>query len=223
MKSSSRTDLAATQCSLQGLYLILDPAFSTHRTLDDLVKMGLAAGVRIFQLRVKTSHTGEFFELAGRLASLIHQGGGCFIVNDRCDVALAAGADGVHLGQEDLSLADARAVLGPRLLVGVSTHNLEQAMEAEAGGANYIAYGPVFPTTSKANPDPVVGVEGLRQVCGRVQLPIVAIGGITAQNVRSVLAAGIDCVAVITAVLSAPDPAMAITDLVEIIGKPGSN
>jgi thiamine-phosphate pyrophosphorylase len=215
------SDPSARGHLFHGLYLILDPAFSTTRALEDVIMMGLAAGVRLFQLRVKTPDTGEFYQLASRLASVIHEGNACLIVNDRCDVALAAGADGVHLGQEDLPVADARAMAGTRLLIGVSTHTLEQAVEAEAGGADYIGYGPIFPTTSKTNPDTVVSLEGLREVRARVQLPIVAIGGITAQNVRGVLAAGVDCVAVISAVLSAPDPALAIADLVDIIGKPG--
>lgn len=215
------SDPSARQHLLHGLYLILDPAFSTNRALEDVVEIGLAGGVRVFQLRVKTPHTGEFYQLASRLAAAIRRGNGCLIVNDRVDVALAAGADGVHLGQEDLPLSDARAVAGSRLIIGISTHTLEQAVEAEAGGADYIGYGPIFPTASKPNPDAVVSLEGLREARRRVQLPIVAIGGITAQNIRGVLAAGIDCVAVISAVLSVPDPALAIADLVDIIGKRG--
>ena len=155
--------------------------------------------------------------MAAALCPLVKQGGGTFIVNDRCDVAVAVGADGVHLGQDDAPLADARGIVGPGKLIGISTHNLEQAIAAERGGADYIGFGPVFQTTTKEHPDPVVGVEGLREVRRSIRIPIVAIGGITAKNAADVRAAGADCCAVVSAVLSAPDPATAITELMQAI------
>jgi thiamine-phosphate pyrophosphorylase len=179
--------------------------------------MALAAKVRTFQLRMKTPETGAFYEMAAVLCPLVQGDGGTFIVNDRCDVALAVGADGIHLGQEDLPLADARAFLGREKLIGVSTHNLTQALEAEAGGADYLGFGPIFPTTTKENPEPVVGVVGLREVRARVRIPIVAIGGITARNAAEVMAAGADAVAVVSAVLAAADPSAAIVELVRAI------
>jgi thiamine-phosphate pyrophosphorylase len=179
--------------------------------------MALAAKVRTFQLRMKTPETRAFYEMAAALCPLVQGGGGTFIVNDRCDVALAVGADGVHLGQEDLPLADARPMLGREKRIGVSTHNLAQALEAEAGGADYIGFGPIFPTTTKENPDPVVGVAGLREVRARVRIPIVAIGGITARNAAEVMAAGADAVAVVSAILAAPDPQAAIAELVRAL------
>ena len=203
--------------SLRGLYLILDPAVVGRCSLADLAEMALAAGMRTIQLRMKTDRTGEFYDMAAALCPLVHAEGGIFIVNDRCDVALAVGADGVHLGQEDLPLADARAVLGPGKLIGISTHTLAQALEAEAGGADYIGFGPIFPTTTKAHPVPVVGVASLCEVRARVRTPIVAIGGITAKNIGEVLAAGADCAAVISAVLSAPDPSKAMIELISAI------
>jgi len=218
-----------------GLYLILDPAVAGLRlhppapdvpsrvsfpALAELVTTALTTGVRLFQLRMKTPHAGEFYDLAAQSCALVRAGGGTFIVNDRVDVAQAVGADGVHLGQEDLPLADARKIMGPDKLIGISTHNLKQAVEAEAGGADYIGFGPIFPTTTKEHPDPVVGLAGLREVRAKVRLPIVAIGGITTKNVREVVAAGADCVAVISAVLAAPDPGNAVAELVkEIEGK----
>ena len=198
-----------------GLYLILDPAVAGSRSLPDLVKTALTTGVRIFQLRMKTPHTGEFYDLAAKLCALVRAGGGTFLVNDRADVAQAVGADGVHLGQEDLPLADARAILGPDKLLGISTHTMKQALEADAGGADYIGFGPIFPTTTKAHPAPVVGIAGLREVRAKVRLPIVAIGGITTKNAREVVAAGADCCAVISAVLSAPDPQAALLELLK--------
>ena len=200
-----------------GLYLILDPAVAGSRSLPDLVKTALTTGVRIFQLRMKTPHTGEFYDLAAQLCALVRAGGGTFLVNDRADVAQAVGADGVHLGQEDLPLADARAILGPDKLLGISTHTMNQALEADAGGADYIGFGPIFPTTTKAHPAPVVGIAGLREVRAKVRLPIVGIGGITSKNVKEVVAAGADCCAVISAVLSAPDPQAALTELIKAI------
>jgi len=203
---------------LRGLYLILDPAVAGSRPLTSIVKTALDGGVRLFQLRMKTSETRKIYELAVVLCPLVRNGGGTFIVNDRCDVAAVVGADGVHLGQEDLPLADARAILGPGKLIGISTHNLAQATEAEAGGADYIGFGPIFPTATKENPDPVVGVAGLREVRVKVRIPIVAIGGITAKNAADVRAAGADCCAVVSAVLSAPDTQAAIAELVKAIG-----
>jgi len=179
--------------------------------------MALAAKVRTFQLRMKTPETGAFYEMASALCPLVQGDGGIFIVNDRCDVALAVGADGVHLGQEDLPLADARAFLGREKRIGVSTHNLTQALEAEAGGADYIGFGPIFPTTTKEKPDTVVGVAGLREVRARVRIPIVAIGGITPRNAAEVMTAGADAVAVVSAVLAAPDPQAALMELLKVV------
>ncbi len=203
---------------LSGLYLILDPSVAGTRSLSDLVKTALGAGVRLFQLRMKAPDTRTFHDMAAALCPLVQKGGGTFIVNDRCDVASAVGADGVHLGQEDLPLADARAILGPGKLIGISTHTLAQAVEAQAGGADYIGFGPVFPTATKEHPDPVVGVEGLREVRARLRIPIAAIGGINAQNAAAVRAAGADCVAAVSAVLAAPDPKSAIAELLKAVG-----
>ena len=203
--------------NLRGLYLILDPAVAGSRSLTGIVQTALGAGVRLFQLRMKILETQKLYEMAAVLCPLVQKGGGTFIVNDRVDVAKAIGADGVHLGQEDLPLADARAILGPGRLIGISTHNPAQAVEAEAGGADYIGFGPVFPTATKENPDPVVGVEGLREVRTRIRIPIVAIGGITPKNAGDVCAAGADCVAVVSAVLAATDPQAAIAELLRAI------
>ena len=203
--------------NLRGLYLILDPDVAGDRSLADLCSAALAAGVRMFQLRMKTPDTGRVYDRASQLCPLVRKGGGMFIVNDRCDVAKAVGADGVHLGQEDLPLVDARAILGSGKLIGVSTHSLAQALEAEKAGADYIGFGPIFQTTTKENPDPVVGVGGLREVRARVRIPIVAIGGITAQNVADVMNAGADGAAAISAILAAPDPSKAMIELISAI------
>ncbi|MBI3809669.1 MAG: thiamine phosphate synthase [Nitrospirae bacterium] len=194
---------------------MLDPSVAGSRSLADIVQTALDAGVRLFQFRMKTPEARTFYEMAAVLCPLVKKGGGIFIVNDRVDIAKAIGADGVHLGQEDLPLADARAILGSGKLIGISTHNPAQAVEAEADGADYIGFGPIFPTATKENPDPVVGVAGLREARARVRIPIAAIGGITAKNAAAVRAAGADCCAVVSAVLSAPDPKAAIAELMQ--------
>jgi thiamine-phosphate pyrophosphorylase len=128
------------------------------------------------------------------------------LVNDRADVAFLAGATGVHVGQEDLGVAEARSVMGPAKLVGVSTHNLEQFQRAAQTTADYLAVGPVFSTSTKANPDPVVGIEFIRRMRPLTDKPIVAIGGITLEHAAEVVEAGADSVAVIGDILLAPDP-----------------
>jgi thiamine-phosphate diphosphorylase len=146
--------------------------------------------------------------IAAMARRVCDEAGAALIVNDRIDVALAAGADGVHLGQTDLPLAEARAVAGVRLWIGISTHNPEQVRAALAGGADYLGYGPVFPTETKANPDPVQGVDALRAavaLAGRI--PVVAIGGITPARVAEVYEAGAAAVCAIGAVNGAPDVA----------------
>ena len=136
--------------------------------------------------------------------------GATLIINDRCDLALAVKADGVHLGQDDLPLADARQILGPEAIIGLSTHNAKQVREAVALQPDYIGFGPIFGTTTKADHDPVVGFEGLRAARTLTTLPIFAIGGITSQHVTDLTAAGADGVAVISAILKAQDLEAAI-------------
>jgi thiamine-phosphate pyrophosphorylase len=141
------------------------------------------------------------------LAELLTRQGVSFFVNDRPDVAFLAGASGVHVGQDDLNVEQARRVAGPDKLVGVSTHNLEQFEKAATSSADYIAVGPIFSTSSKTNPDPVVGLDLLRRVRSLTDKPIVAIGGITLDRAASAIEAGADSVAVISGILSAADPA----------------
>jgi thiamine-phosphate pyrophosphorylase len=181
---------------LPRLYPIVDPRISSH-PLDFLTAEFAATGLRWVQLRVKKANSRQFFDEASRFVVLARHHGMTAIVNDRADIAWLAGADGVHLGQEDLPVVDARKILGPDRIIGCSTHNLAQALEAERSGANYVAIGPVFATTSKENPDPVVGLEELREIRRRLTKPLVAIGGITAENARILFQVGIDSVAVI--------------------------
>jgi thiamine-phosphate pyrophosphorylase len=190
---------------LPRLYVILDAALLTTPDTDCAQKLA-GAGVRLLQYRNKNASTRELFEASKRLASLLVPQGVTFFVNDSADVAALAGASGVHVGQEDLGVEAARSVIGPGILVGVSTHNLEQFKRAAATSADYIAVGPVFATSAKANPDPVVGTDFVRQVRPLTDKPIVAIGGITLDRAMEAFEAGADSVAVISDILLAPDP-----------------
>ena len=193
---------------LPRLYAIVDVGcFSASaRTTSAIVGFAceLAAGrVELIQyrnkdgdLRTMLSHARELRRALGSKVKLI--------MNDRADLCIAAGFDGVHVGQDDLSPEGARLVVGPKRIVGFSTHNLDQLMQADAGPADYIAYGPVFATSTKLNPDPVVGLDGLRAARAATKKPLVAIGGITRANVASVLEAGADCVAVISDLVTSP-------------------
>jgi thiamine-phosphate pyrophosphorylase len=186
------------------LYAILDvssfaEAQAMYSAADELV----AGGATLLQYRNKAGSARTMLEqareLRRRLADKIR-----LIMNDRADLCLAAGFDGLHVGQEDLSPESARTVIGPKLWLGVSTHNPEQLREADQTTADYLAIGPVFATSSKERPDPVVGLEGVRQARELTRKPLVAIGGITRANARSVLDAGADAVAVISDLLRGP-------------------
>ncbi len=161
------------------------------------------AGVQLAQFRHKGTYTREVFSQAEEAARILKDGGVRFIINDRADVALMLHADGVHLGQDDLPLACVRAIAASALTVGLSTHNEAQLREADGQPADYLAIGPVFGTQSKENPDPVAGVRELARLRPLTRKPLVAIGGITRANVRDVLAAGADSVAVISDLIDA--------------------
>jgi thiamine-phosphate pyrophosphorylase len=190
--------------SLPPLYAILDPEATRGRSPQAVLRDLLAAGIALLQLRVKTRPASEFLELA-QLARAATGAGGCqLIVNDRADIALACDADGLHLGQEDLPLAAARKLMGGKI-VGLSTHDVAQARDAERGGADYIGFGPLFGTATKATGYSARGLEMLRQVRAAVRIPIVAIGGITEQNVEQAWQAGADSAAIISDILGADD------------------
>jgi len=167
----------------------------------------IGAGVEVLQYRAKNAAAREMLARARDLTALARSSGTRFFVNDRPDVAFLAGAHGVHVGQEDLGVAEARAVAGPGMWVGLSTHNIEQFEKAASSSADYIAVGPIYQTTSKVNPDPVVGLELIRCARGLTERPIVAIGGITLERAAEVIEAGADSVAVISDILAAEDPA----------------
>jgi thiamine-phosphate pyrophosphorylase len=188
------------------LYAVLDPDQTRARAPLATVRDLLNGGARLLQLRAKELSSREFLELARQTRALMQPFGCRLIINDRLDIALACGADGVHLGQQDLPLSAARKLL-PHGIIGVSTHHLEQAREAESGGADYIGFGPVFGTTTKDTGYSPRGLEMLREIRTAIRLPIVAIGGITEGNVSDVWQAGADSAAIISDILRADDPA----------------
>jgi thiamine-phosphate pyrophosphorylase len=187
------------------LYAIIDPARAGGRSPAVAARELYSAGVRLIQFRDKHASSRQLYETCVELKQLLRDSGCYLIVNDRADVARAANADGVHLGQGDLPVEMARRVLAPEQWIGCSTHSLEQVVEGDRTTADYIAFGPIFPTTSKESPDPVVGLEGLREARRATGKPLVAIGGITLQNACEVVAAGADSVAVIGDLLNGPD------------------
>jgi thiamine-phosphate pyrophosphorylase len=187
------------------LYVILDAGL-IHGTASEIARQLLDAGVRLLQYRAKNAAAREMLASAAKLAEMARNAGATFFLNDRPDVAYLSGADGVHVGQDDLCTEHARAVVGPDRWVGVSTHNREQFEQAAASSADYVAIGPIFATTSKANPDPVVGTDLIRRLRPLTRKPIVAIGGIRLEHAAEVIEAGADAVAVIRGILGAVDP-----------------
>lgn len=191
--------------SIPRLYAIVDPARAGGRLPAVVARELLSAGVRLIQFRDKHASSRQLYETCAELKELLRDSGCSLIVNDRADVARATDADGVHLGQDDLPVEMARRILAADRLIGCSTHSAGQVVEADRSTADYIAFGPIFPTASKENPDPVVGLEGLREARRVTRKPLVAIGGITQHNAREVLAAGADSVAMIGDLLNGPD------------------
>jgi len=190
---------------LPPLYAILDPEQTRGRPAERVLAALLEAGVSILQLRVKSLPPVDFLELAKQARAVTRAHGCKLIINDRVDIALACGADGVHLGQDDLPLSAGRKLMGQKI-IGISTHDLDQARAAERAGADYIGFGPMFGTRTKATGYEARGPEMLQQIRGAVTLPIVAIGGITEANVQEVWQAGADSVAIIGDVLQDNDP-----------------
>jgi len=187
------------------LYAILDPELAAG-PLSDLSSQLAAAGVTLIQLRDKKSPAAQVLSRARELAALLTPLGVRFILNDRPDIAAIAVCGGVHVGQDDLPVEDARRIVGHSRWVGVSTHNLDQLRQAAATSSDYIAIGPIFPTSTKENPDPVVGLDFIRAARRLTSKPLVAIGGIALESAGEVYRAGADSVAVIRDIVAAKNP-----------------
>lgn len=198
---------------VEGLYVITDDTLVPGRSHAHVAAAAVAGGARVVQLRDKRRQTGELVDLARRLLQITRPAGALLMVNDRVDVALASGADGVHLGVDDLAVADARRLLGPLPLIGFSPETDAQALAAAQAGADYLGVGPVFATGTKADAGSPVGTARIAVLAGLTGLPVIAIGGIRLDAVGQVMAAGAAGVAVVSAVAGAPDVERAARDL----------
>lgn len=187
------------------LYAITGEEFHPGRDLIEVMEEAILGGVDIIQLRDKTSSKRDILTKAKRLRELTKKHDVLFIVNDHIDVALAVDADGIHIGQDDLPLAEARHIMGPDKIIGISTHRIEEARAAEAGGADYIGVGPIFHTKSKVDVVDPVTTAYIGQVAAEINIPFVAIGGIKLHNVDQVLEAGATSVCMISEIVGAED------------------
>lgn len=202
------------------LYAMADTLDRPELSYPAVAEQLCTGGARLLQLRVKRRPSRDFLSDAVEVGRICRRHGATFLVNDRVDVALAAEAAGVHLGQNDLPLPAARSLCGPEKIIGVSTHSLAQALAAQAAGADYVGFGPLFGTTSKATGYPPRGLDRLAEVCDRLTIPVVAIGGITTARAPAALAAGAAAVAMIGELVSAPDVARRTADVLAALAAP---
>jgi thiamine-phosphate pyrophosphorylase len=187
------------------LYLCTDRVLSLGRPISDTVEAAIEGGVTMVQLREKDAATGEFFRLAKAVQLVTKKHHIPLVINDRLDIALAVGAEGLHIGQSDLPLAEARRLAGNSMFIGMSVSSVEEALAAEKDGADYLGIGAVYPTGSKADAGEAIGLKELAGICAAVKIPSVGIGGINAKNAAAVIQAGASGIAVISAILSQPD------------------
>jgi len=198
-----------------GLYLVTSGLLSGTRGTLEIVRLALGAGVRLVQLREKELGVRDFTSLAEAVRRMTVDAGALLIVNDRLDVAMAVGADGVHLGQEDLPIPMARR-LAPDLIIGASTHSVEEAVRVQEEGASYLNIGPLFPTRTKAWGSRFLGVEGLKEIIPHVRIPFTVMGGIKKDHIPLLVKEGARTIAVVTAVTAADDPGRAASELLAL-------
>lgn len=201
------------------LYLVTDRGLSRGRPTPDIVRAAVRGGVTCVQLREKACSTREFIAEALAVRDFLKSRGIPLIINDRVDIALAVGADGVHLGQGDMPLSMARSILGKSKIIGISAESLRDAVEAESAGADYLGVSPIFATPTKTDTAAPLGLEGLRAIRREVKLPLVAIGGLNASNAAAVIAGGADGVAVVSTIVAAEDPERAARELARHIAQ----
>jgi thiamine-phosphate pyrophosphorylase len=199
------------------VYVITDRRVAGDRSILDVVRAAIRGGTSVVQLREKTATTREMVELGQALHAITRQAGIPLIINDRLDVALAIAAEGVHVGHDDMPVSLARRLIGPDLLLGASPETVGEARQMERDGANYLGVGDVYGTPSKSDAGIPIGVDGLTEVIRDVSIPVVAIGGITLENAGLVIQAGAAGVAVISAIIGAPDPEAAARRLRELV------
>ncbi len=202
-----------------GLYLVTDRHQTGGRDILEVLGQAIAAGAPAIQLREKGLDTVEMYRLAETLLAMTRRTGAALLINDRADVAMALGADGVHLTRKSLPPREVRSLVGSRMLIGISCHGLEDVREAVDGGVDFVVLGPIYATRSKAPYGPPLAPGILREARRICPLPILAIGGIEAARVSEVVSAGADGVAAISAVLAAPDPGAATRELLDAVAE----
>jgi thiamine-phosphate pyrophosphorylase len=201
------------------LYIITDESIGDRLSHEEIAERAISGGADAVQLRDKSCGCRELIRIGRALRDITHKSGTLFIVNDRLDVALVCGADGVHLGQDDMRCDVARQIAPAGFVIGISVGSVDEAVQAENEGADYIAVSPVFPTGSKNDAGPGHGLGVLREIHRRVTVPVIAVGGISRENVQEVVEAGANGVAVISAVVASPDIAAAARELKSLIAE----
>jgi thiamine-phosphate pyrophosphorylase len=199
------------------LYLVTDRGLARGRSNIEIVTAAVRGGVSVVQLREKDCSTREFIEQGLAIKKILKDHGVPLIINDRLDVAQAVDADGVHLGQTDMQLAFAKRILGDSMIIGISAESVQDAIEAEKGGADYLGVSPIYATPTKTDAAPALGLDGLREIRKAVRLPLVGIGGLNTENAADVIRNGADGVAVVSAIVAADDPETAAGSLKKII------
>ncbi|GMR05233.1 MAG: thiamine phosphate synthase [Thermodesulfobacteriota bacterium] len=214
--------MSAKPDAIRGLYAIFDSTYLSPDSFSAAAGDIIKGGGRIIQARAKGLPEREILPALCEAQEAAASGGGLFIVNDSAAAAAACGAHGVHIGQKDCTVEEARRLLGPGAIIGVSTHNIEEALRAEAQGADYISFGPVFPTRTKDDADAPKGLASLRKISGAVSIPVVAIGGITAETAPEVLSCGAAATAIISDILLSGDIAGRVAAIISAIDGPRS-
>ena len=199
------------------LYLVTDRGLARGRSTLEIVSAAVDGGATVVQLREKDCSTRDFIEQGLTIKEFLKDRGVPLIINDRVDVAQAVEADGVHLGQTDMPLAVAKKILGDSIIIGISAESLQDAIEAEKGGADYLGASPIYATPTKTDTAPPLGLEGLQEIREAVRIPLVAIGGLNCDNAAEVIRNGADGVAVVSAIIAADDPQKAANTLKQII------
>ncbi|MFQ5484368.1 MAG: thiamine phosphate synthase [Desulfobacterales bacterium] len=199
------------------LCLITDRSLARGRSTLDIVNAAVCGGVTSVQLREKIGSTRDFIEQALTIRDFLKSRDIPLIINDRLDVALAVGADGLHLGQNDMPLAVARSIVQDTMIIGISANSLEDAVAAEKGGANYLGVGPIYATDTKNDTAPVLGLNGLRKIRKNIKIPLVTIGGLNRSNAAQVIRNGADGIAVVSAIVAAENPEIASRELMNTI------
>ena len=202
---------------VRGLYLVTDRGLCGNRLLEDVAHQALVGGATCIQLREKDVSTLFFVEEARKMKNLMARFRVPLIINDRIDVAIASGADGVHIGQDDMPYAEARRLMGPKAIIGLSVETWDDVVAAEALDINYLGVSPVFATPTKTDTKGNWGLEGLARIKAYSRHPLVAIGGMNASNAEEAVMAGADCIAVVSAIWGAPDPLLASRTINDII------